>query len=123
MGGDHAPQAVVEGAALAVRELDCTVILVGDREVIEPLLANHPHPEGKIIVKHASEVVRMDESPRKALNTKQDTSIRRIFELIQSGEADAAIRHLRRAIELAPDHPESRLHLPNVIAEIEAGGG
>ena len=91
MGGDNAPQAVIEGAALAVRELDCTVILVGDREVIEPLLAKHSHPEGKIIIKHASEVVRMDESPRKALNHKHDASIRRIFELVQSGEADAAM--------------------------------
>jgi glycerol-3-phosphate acyltransferase PlsX len=91
MGGDYAPQAVIEGAALAVRELDCTVILVGDREVIEPLLAKYPHPEGKIIIKHASEVVRMDESPRKALNTKQDTSIRRTFELVQAGEADAGM--------------------------------
>ena len=91
MGGDNAPQAVIEGAALAVRELDCTVILVGDREVIEPLLAKHPHPEEKIIIKHASEVVRMDEAPRKALNNKHDASIRRIFELVHTGEADAAM--------------------------------
>jgi len=91
MGGDNAPQAVVEGAALAVRELDCTVILVGDREVIEPLLAKHSHPEEKIIIKHASEVVRMDEAPRKALNNKHDASIRRIFELVHAGEADAAM--------------------------------
>lgn len=91
MGGDYAPQAVIEGAALAVRELDCTVILVGDREVIEPLLAKHPHAEGRIIVKHAPEVVRMDESPRKALNAKQDTSIRRVFELVHAGEADAGM--------------------------------
>jgi glycerol-3-phosphate acyltransferase PlsX len=91
MGGDYAPQAVIEGSALAVRELDCSVILVGDREVIEPILAKYPHPEGRIIIKHASEVVGMDEAPRKALNTKQDTSIRRIFELIKAGEADAAM--------------------------------
>lgn len=91
MGGDYAPQAVIEGAALAVRELDCSVILVGDREVIDPLLAKHTHPEERIIIKHASEVVRMDESPRKALNTKQNTSIRRTFELVQAGEADACM--------------------------------
>jgi len=91
MGGDHAPQAVIEGAALAVRELDCTVILVGDREVIEPLLAKHPQPDERIIIKHASEVVSMDEAPRKALNYKHDASIKRIFELVQSGEADAAM--------------------------------
>ena len=91
MGGDHAPHAVIEGAVLAVRELDCTVILVGDREVIVPILEKHPHPDGKIIIKHASEVIRMDEPPRKALNAKPDSSIRKIFDLIKSGEADAAM--------------------------------
>lgn len=91
MGGDYAPQAVIEGAAQAVRELDCTVILVGDREVIESLLSKYPHPEERIIIKHASEVVRMDESPRKALNNKRDTSIRRTFELVHIGEADAGM--------------------------------
>jgi glycerol-3-phosphate acyltransferase PlsX len=91
MGGDYAPQAVVDGAALAVDELDCTVILVGDRELIEPLIAKHPRQADRLIIKHASEVVRMDEPPRKALNTKQDTSIRRTFELVRSGEADAAM--------------------------------
>jgi len=91
MGGDNAPQAVIEGAALAVRELDCSVILVGDREVIEPLLVRYSHPDGRITIKHSSEVVRMDESPRKALNAKQDTSIRRTFELVKAGEADAGM--------------------------------
>ncbi len=91
MGGDYAPQAVVEGTVLAVRELDCTVTLVGDREVLEPLLARHASPGDRIVIKHASEVVRMDESPRKALNNKQDTSIRKTFELVKSGEADAAM--------------------------------
>lgn len=91
MGGDHAPQAVIEGTVLAVRDLDCTAILVGDREVIVPILEKHPHPDGRVIIKHASEVVRMDESPRKALDAKQDTSIRRSFELVKSGEADAAM--------------------------------
>ena len=91
MGGDYAPQAVIEGTVRAVQELDCTAILVGDREVIEPILEKHPHPEGRVITKHASEVVRMDESPRKALDTKQDTSIRRSFELVKSGEADAVM--------------------------------
>ncbi len=91
MGGDYAPQAVVEGAALAVEELDCSIILVGDRELLEPLVAKHPHQADRLIIKHASEVVRMDESPRKALDSKQDTSVRRTFELVRLGEADAAM--------------------------------
>jgi len=91
MGGDYAPHAVIEGTVLAVQDFDCTVVLVGDREIILPLLEKHDFPEGRIIVKHASEVIRMDEAPRKALNGKQDNSIRKTFELVKSGEADAAM--------------------------------
>jgi len=91
MGGDYAPHAVIEGAVLAVREFDCTVVLVGDREIILPLLEKHAFPEGRIVIKHASEVIRMDDAPRKALNGKQDSSIRRTFELVKAGEADAAM--------------------------------
>ena len=40
MGGDHAPQAVIEGAALATREFGVEVILVGDQETIERNLAH-----------------------------------------------------------------------------------
>ena len=91
MGGDHAPQSVVEGAVLAVRECECTVLLVGDREILQPLVNRAALPEGRILIKHASEVVRMDESPRRALAKKPDSSIRRIFELVKSGEANAAL--------------------------------
>jgi len=91
MGGDYAPQSVVEGAVLAVRECECTVLLVGDREILQPLVNRAALPEGRILIKHASEVVRMDESPRRALAKKKDSSIRRIFELVKSGEANAAL--------------------------------
>jgi glycerol-3-phosphate acyltransferase PlsX len=76
MGGDYAPQSVVEGAVLAVRECECTVLLVGDREILQPLVNRAALPEGRILIKHASEVVRMDESPRRALAKKPDSSIR-----------------------------------------------
>lgn len=91
MGGDYAPKAVVEGAALAARECDCTVLLVGDREIVEPLVKRFDVPEGRILIKQASEVVRMDESPRRALAKKPDSSIRKIFELVKTGEAHAAL--------------------------------
>jgi len=91
MGGDFAPQAILEGAVAATREHSFQVILVGDREIIEPQLYRADPPEGRILIKHASEVVRMDEAPRRALAKKRDSSILRTFELVKSGEADAAI--------------------------------
>ena len=37
-----------------------------------------------------------------------------------SGRKEAAVAVLRRAIELNPDSPESRMHLPGLIQELEA---
>jgi len=91
MGGDFAPQAVVEGAVLAAREHGCQVILVGDREIVEGLLSRSSFPAGSILVKHASQVVGMDESPSLSLRRKPDSSLRLAFELVKSGEASAAI--------------------------------
>ena len=91
MGGDNAPQAIIEGAALAVREFDCRIILVGDREIIEPQLDRMDLPDGSVVVKHASEVVGMDEAPRKALVKKRDSSIQRTFDLVKTGEAVVAL--------------------------------
>ncbi len=91
MGGDYAPHAVVEGAVSAVRDHGCQVILVGDREVVEQELSRHAFPAGSILVKHAGQVVGMDESPSTALRRKPDSSLRQIFELVKSGEASAAV--------------------------------
>ncbi len=91
MGGDHAPEAVVEGAVQAARELDTHVILVGDRELLHDLLKRHAAADLPVTVKHASEVVGMHESPSVAVRRKRDSSIRVAFELVRSGEARAAV--------------------------------
>jgi glycerol-3-phosphate acyltransferase PlsX len=39
MGGDYAPEVVVRGALQALIEIDCHIVLVGDRDIINPYLA------------------------------------------------------------------------------------
>src|SRR5262245_19092342 len=89
MGGDHAPQAVIEGAALATREFGVDVILVGDQEIIERELAHHPN-RPKISIVPAAEVVPMHESPSLALRKKK-SSMRVAFDLMKQREADAVV--------------------------------
>ncbi len=91
MGGDYAPSVVVEGAVCAVKELSLPVILVGDRERVMEELSRHDYDERLISIKHASEVVGMEESPVKAIRRKRDSSIRVCFEMVKSGEADAVV--------------------------------
>ncbi len=91
MGGDLAPAVVVEGAVHAASKLGVSVILVGDKTRVEAELGRHRTKSANITVRHASEVVLMDESPIKAIRNKRDSSLRVCFELVKSGEAGAVV--------------------------------
>ncbi|TAN64170.1 phosphate acyltransferase PlsX [bacterium] len=92
MGGDYAPAAVVEGSVQASDELDIPIILVGDREKVEAELKRlGAGGNAKITVRHASEVVAMDESPAKAIRRKKDSSLRVCFDIVKKGEASAVV--------------------------------
>ena len=90
MGGDDAPEVVVQGAIEACKEHPLDVILVGDGETIK----HHLHGNrglSRIEVHHCKEWVRMDESPMKAVRRKKNSSIRVAFELAREGEVDAVV--------------------------------
>lgn len=72
MGGDFAPQAVIEGALLAAEEFasDVQIVLIGQEKVINDLLHTPTFTSGSIEVVHAEEVIGMDEHPTKALSQK-----------------------------------------------------
>jgi phosphate acyltransferase len=87
MGGDNAPGAIVQGAIDAARQ-GLPVVLVGPEAVVREALARHRAGASlPISVKHASEVVAMDDHPGQAMRRKKDNSIRICFELVKRGEA------------------------------------
>ena len=91
MGGDYAPQAIVEGALLAVREcpdIKC-LYLVGDEQAIAAEIARCGGAPDRVQVRHASEVIGMGDSPATAVRRKKDSSINRAMDLVKNGEADA----------------------------------
>jgi glycerol-3-phosphate acyltransferase PlsX len=91
MGGDFAPQAIVEGALLALRECKDieTLFLVGDQQAIRAEIARCGGDPGRVVIRHAAEVVEMGESPATAVRRKKDSSINRSMDLVKNGEADA----------------------------------
>lgn len=92
MGGDFAPQNIVEGALLAAQEHGIEVVLVGDEEKIKTLVCQHPQSAAlPISFVHASEVIGMEESPLAALRKKKDSSIKVAFDLLKKGEASALV--------------------------------
>ncbi len=91
MGGDHGPSVTVPAALRFLSEHPAAnLILVGQEEVLRPLLSSHVQ-DSRIRVVHATEVVGMDESPAIALRVKKDSSMRVAINLVKAGEADACV--------------------------------
>lgn len=90
MGGDRGPEVAVDGAILALDQLDTDIVLVGDRAVLEPLLAARKYATKRLEIAHASQVVAMDERVRDSIR-KTDSSIAVAMRLVKSGEADAVV--------------------------------
>lgn len=91
MGGDRAPDAVVDGAVSAARGLPAAqIILVGDEAVLQPLLASH-HVPSNVRVQHAPQVVDMCEAPGQAIRGKPKSSIAIGMRLVRDGQAQAFV--------------------------------
>src|SRR5215470_2278446 len=92
MGGDHGPGPNVGGARLALdANPDLSVVLVGDRAQLDPILAANPLPTGRAEVLHASQVVEMKEKPGEAMRRKPDASVFRCWQLMAEGKVDGLV--------------------------------
>jgi glycerol-3-phosphate acyltransferase PlsX len=91
MGGDHAPQRVVEGALAATRHFDLGVALVGPTAAVRAALAPYVADvdERCVRIVDAGDAIAMDESPAAALRRQPTASIRVAAETVARGEAAA----------------------------------
>ena len=91
MGGDNAPQATIEGAIWAARDLGVTVQLVGKPEVIQAELDKHDTGDLSFPIFPASQVIEMDDSPSSAVKNKPDSSMVVAAKMLKQGESDAFV--------------------------------
>jgi glycerol-3-phosphate acyltransferase PlsX len=89
MGGDHAPAAIVEGACLAVEEVGCRVLLVGDELAVRACLPDGI-PDG-VDIRATTQVIAMDEEPGVGVRKKKDASVVRAAEAVRDGRAHAMV--------------------------------
>ena len=91
MGGDHGPSVTVAAALeFVAHEPGVEIVLVGLQDAIEAeLKARGVAAVERLRVRHASEVVHMDESAAEALRKKKDSSMRVAVNMVKSGEAHA----------------------------------
>lgn len=89
MGGDYAPDVVIEGAIAAVKQYNVEVILVGDEAKIRNLLKKYKYSGPAISIQPAGEVIEMHESAATSVRRKRHSSIVVGLNLVKEGKADA----------------------------------
>ena len=93
MGGDHAPEAIVQGAIDAAKEFGVQIVLVGRGEAILKSLNTlglDTLPKG-VEVANADDVVDMHDDPATVIRARKDSSMVVGLRMLAAGEGDAFI--------------------------------
>ncbi|MGQ3032409.1 MAG: phosphate acyltransferase PlsX, partial [Ferrovibrionaceae bacterium] len=92
MGGDHAPEMVIEGAAQAHEMFPHVRFLVfGDEGKIGPLLARYPKLARQVELRHTAEKVESEDKPSQALRKGRGSSMRLAIDAVANGEAGGVV--------------------------------
>jgi len=94
MGGDNAPEAIMEGAVQALEDFGGNVerlFLVGEESTVKRELERLSYAHGKIEIVHAPEIVGMEESAVKSVRQKKHSSISVAVDLVKQGHCDAVV--------------------------------
>ena len=91
MGGDYAPKATVLGAIAAHANLSNSqhLVLLGDKDLIIPILEEQNFNPDHFEYIHTTEVIGMGEHPTKAIVQKPNSSISVGFQLLKEGKIDS----------------------------------
>jgi glycerol-3-phosphate acyltransferase PlsX len=90
MGGDHAPEEIVDGALQAAAELGVGILLIGREDAVARLLPDDAEAAG-VQFEHADDVVAMDEDAASAARRKKDSSLVRCAQAVREGRAQAMV--------------------------------
>ncbi len=92
MGGDNAPDMVVNGTAMAqARHPRAKFLLFGDESRLAPLLAQHPNLAAAVEIRHTDQAVSSEDKPSQALRRGRETSMRLAINAVRDGEAGGVV--------------------------------
>lgn len=87
MGGDHAPDVVLEGVAQALAaDESLHVVLCGPKAVVEPFCAAYERCRAQV----TTEVIDMAEHPARAVRKKKDSSLVVGCRMVKEGQAQGS---------------------------------
>ena len=92
MGGDNAPDMVIQGAdAARIRYPDLKFLLVGDEATLSPLMGRYPDLASVSEIRHSETVVGADDKPSVALRQGRQSSMRLAIEAVKAGDASGVV--------------------------------
>jgi len=91
MGGDNAPLSPLEGAARAVKELGCEVMLCGNETEIRSLAQQKNIPLDGITILHSDTVITMEDQPTDVVKSKKNCSMAMGLQALADGQGDAFV--------------------------------
>ena len=91
-GGDHSPEANVEGALTALGQYgDLSLILTGDEAAIRGCLEGKTYDASRLEIVHAPEVIGCDEQPINAIRIKKESSMMKAIRMLRDRDDIAAM--------------------------------
>ena len=91
-GGDHCPQAPVEGALAALaKNPDLYVLLTGDEAILRKELEGKAYDASRLEIVHAPEVIGCDEKPTDVVRLKRNSSMMKAIILLRDRDDIAAL--------------------------------
>jgi glycerol-3-phosphate acyltransferase PlsX len=92
MGGDQAPDMVIDGAALALERFpDVRFLLYGDQARLKPLVDRQPKLARAAEIRHTDDVVGPGDKPSVALRQGRQSSMSLAIKAVREGEAAGVV--------------------------------
>ena len=86
-GGDHSPEAPVEGAIRALKTFpDLELILTGDGETLKKELEGKEYDQARLSIVHAPEVIDPGEKPTDAIRIKKESSMMKAVRMLRDDD-------------------------------------
>ena len=92
MGGDKAPEVVIDGAKIARERFpDISFLMFGEQPRIEPLVEKHPELAAVTEFRHTTQVVSGEDKPSIALRYARESIMRLAINAVCDGEASSVV--------------------------------
>ncbi len=92
MGGDRAPQVIIEGAAMALkRDRDLHFLIFGDKQTLDPIIGKYAALTPSAEVRHTPDRIADDEKPSTAFRQGRNSSMRLAIDALEQGLVSATV--------------------------------